>query len=315
MSNILAVVLFIMGFVLILKGAGFLVDSAVALANKAKIPPIVVGATIVAIATTFPETTVSIVSSLKGLESIGVSTAVGSMVCNFTIVLGVAFLFLPSKIEPESFFSKAVYFCVCVLALLIFGIDGRIGFIEALALLMVLSVFVVINCVEASKCKVKKDLNEITESWLKVIIEFIISALSIGLGAMVLVNNVDVISSMLGLNNSVVSFVVIAVGTNIPELVTTITSIKMKNPEIGVGNIFGASIIDCTLLIACSSFASSNGGIFISKGILFLTVPVLFIITAVITVPIVKNSRSNRLQGLALIILYLIYTYLVIRLS
>ena len=107
MFNLLSVILFILGFVLILKGAKFLVGSAVSLANKSKIPPMVVGATVVAIATTFPETTVSIVSSLQGLDVIGVSTAVGSMVCNFTIVLGVAFLFLPSKIEPESFFAFA----------------------------------------------------------------------------------------------------------------------------------------------------------------------------------------------------------------
>jgi cation:H+ antiporter len=171
------------------------------------------------------------------------------------------------------------------------------------------------NCIEASKVETHENIIIVNESWVKIITEFIISALSIGLGAIVLVNNVDTISAMLGLDNNIVSFVVIAIGTNIPELVTTITSIRMKNPEIGVGNIFGASIIDCTLLIACSSFASINGAIYISKGMLFLTIPVLFIITAIISLPIIKNGKSNRLQGLALILLYLMYTCLVVRVS
>lgn len=313
MVNVLSVILFVLGFVLILKGASFLVNSAVSLAQKAKVPTIVVGATVVAIATTFPETTVSLVSSFNGMEAVGVSTAVGSMICNFTIVLGVAFLFLPSKIEPESFLSKALYFCLCVIALFIFGIDGKVGKLESIILLLLLAFFVILNCIEALKDDTPRELNRVEDSWFKIITEFIISALCIGLGAIVLVNNVDNISSLLGLENSIVSFVVIAVGTNIPELVTTLTSIKMKNPEIGVGNIFGASIIDCTLLIACSSFASVSGAIYISKAMLLLTIPALFLITALISLPIIKNGRSNRLQGFLLLLLYMVYTFLIIK--
>lgn len=315
MTNVLSVVIFILGFILILKGASFLVSSSVMLAEKAKVPPIVVGATIVAIATTFPETTVSLVSSFNGMDTIGINTAVGSMVCNFTIVLGVAFLFMPSKIEPESFFSKTVYFCIAVFVLLILGFDGKISIVDSVIMLAVLVVFVVLNCVEASKCESRQKEIKKSEPWLKIVIEFLLSALSIGLGAIVLVENVDSISAMLGLDNNILSFIVIAVGTNIPELVTTITSVKMKNPEIGVGNIFGASIIDCTLLIATSALASPINAIFISKGLLLLTVPVLFIITAIIALPIIKNGRSFRWQGLALILLYFIYTYLIIKIS
>ena len=113
MTNFLCIVVFILGFVLILKGGDMLVESSVNLAKKTKIPPMVVGATVVAIATTFPETTVSLISSFKGVEEVGINTAIGSMVCNFTIVLGVSFLLLPSKISANNFVSKIIYFCLC----------------------------------------------------------------------------------------------------------------------------------------------------------------------------------------------------------
>lgn len=312
MANMFSVILFVLGFVLILKGAKFLVSSSVMLAKKAKIPSMVIGATIVAIATTFPETTVALVSSFNGMEEVGISTSVGSMVCNFTIVLGVAFLFLPSAIDPDSFLSKALFFVFSVLVLLIVGIDGEIGLIESIVLIVVFIVFIVMNCIEATKSNLPDKIIIIEESWVQVIFEFLISALSIGLGAIVLVNNVDEISNLLGLDNSIVSFVVIAIGTNIPELVTTITSIKMKSPEIGVGNIFGASIIDCTFLIAGSVLASASRTLLLSKKLIIVTCLVLFVITAIISIPIIRNGRSNRKQGVYLITIYLIYTMLLL---
>ncbi len=314
MENVFSIVLFILGFVLILKGASFLVSSSVILAKKARIPSMVIGATVVAIATTFPETTVALVSCFNGMEEVGISTSVGSMVCNFTIVLGVAFLFLPTSIDPDSFFSKAIFFVISVIVLFAVGIDGRISAFEAIILMLVFVSFIVMNCIEATKSSTQEKIAIENQSWGQVIFEFLISALSIGLGAIVLVNNVDNISAMLGLNNSIVSFIVIAIGTNIPELVTTITSIKLKSPEIGVGNIFGASIIDCTLLVAGSVVVSSGKELLLSKKLIAVTCLALFLITAIISIPIIKNGRSNRKQGVYLIAIYLIYTILLVHL-
>ena len=310
MTNLICVVVFILGFVLILKGGDMLVGSSVKLASKAKIPPMIVGATIVSIATTFPETTVSLISSFRGVEEVGINTAIGSIVCNFTIVLGASFLLFPSNINSTAFLPKIIYFCAGVIVLLFLGLDGKLTPIEGVILLVFLAGFVILNILEA-----KKDKSTIVEAeqtpWYKIILEFVVSALAIGLGAMVLVNNVDTISEMLGIKSGVVSFVIIAVGTNIPELVTTITSVKLDNPEIGIGNIFGASIIDCTLLIAGSVFATKSDFITVSKLLLLFTVPTLLLITAIIAIPIVKRNKTFRYQGMALMLIYIIYTYLV----
>ena len=311
MINFLCIVVFILGFVLILKGGDMLVESSVNLAKKTKIPPMVVGATVVAIATTFPETTVSLISSFKGVEEVGINTAIGSMVCNFTIVLGVSFLLLPSKISANNFVSKIIYFCLCVILLLFLGLNGKFSTLEAIILLLLLVGFIILNIRDAKKSEESPSVEMVKQSWVQIIAEFLVSALAVGLGAMVLVNNVDTISQMLGIKSGIVSFVIIAVGTNIPELVTTISSVRLKNPEIGVGNIFGASTIDCTLLIACSIFASSGSFITISRALLLVTVPTLLLITAIIAIPILKRNKSNRLQGALLIAIYLLYTYIV----
>lgn len=312
MTNFICVLVFVLGFVLILKGGDMLVGSSVKLAGKAKIPPMIVGATIVSIATTFPETTVSLVSSFRGVEEVGINTAIGSIVCNFTIVLGASFLLMPTKINSTDFLPKILYFCVCVIVLLVLGLDGKLTWIEGILLLVTLLGFIFLNIKEAKNDKTDpSQFDVVTTPWHQIIIEFLVSAFAIGLGAIVLVNNVDTISEMLGVKSGIVSFVIIAVGTNIPELVTTITSVKLKNPEIGIGNIFGASIIDCTLLIAGSVFASRANFITVSKLLLIITVPTLLLITAVITLPIIKKNKTFRLQGLALILIYIIYTYLV----
>ncbi len=313
MTNFLVIVVFVLGFVLILKGGDFLVESSVELAKKAKIPPIIVGATVVAIATTFPETTVSLISSFTGAEQVGINTAVGSMVCNFTIVLGLSFLIFPCRVQAGSFIVKTIYFCLSVFVLLVVGLNGRLGIVEAIVLALMFLAFIIVNCIEAKKIKSPEFIVGSTQSWLKIMVKFFISAFAIGLGAIVLVNNVDNISAMLGIKGGIVGFVIIAIGTNIPELVTTITSVKLSNPEIGIGNIFGASVIDCTMLIACSVFASGNSFISISPVLLLITAPMLLLITGIIALPIIKNQRTFRWQGVALILLYFIYTGLIVK--
>lgn len=312
MTNFICILVFVLGLVLILKGGDMLVSSSVKLAGKAKIPPMIVGATIVSIATTFPETTVSLVSCFRGVEEVGINTAIGSIVCNFTIVLGASFLLMPTKINSTDFLPKILYFCLCVIVLLFVGLDGKLTWFEGVILMVTLLGFIILNIKEAKNDKTDSAQFEvITTPWHQIIVEFLVSAFAIGLGAVVLVNNVDIISEMLGVRSEIVSFVIIAVGTNIPELVTTITSVKLKNPEIGIGNIFGASIIDCTLLIAGSVFVSRANFITVSKLLLIITVPTLLLITAVITLPIIKKNKTFRLQGLALILIYIFYTYLV----
>lgn len=315
MTTLLTIVVFILGIVLILKGGDMLVSSAVAFANKFKIPPLLVGATIVAIATTFPETTVSLIACSNGAVDIGLNTAVGAMVCNFTIVLGASFLLFPTKVSANSFLSKALFFIASVILLFIVSIDGKINYVEAGILLTNFIIFIIFSGIEASKHKNQDEFKPEPRSWINIIAVFLVASLAIGLGAVALVNNVEPISKILHIDSGIVGLVLVAVGTNIPELVTTITSVKLESPEIGIGNIFGASIINSSMLLGLSVFASKNSHMPISKSLILITVPILILITGIIVIPILKKQQTKRYQGVLLMLLYFIYTYLVIKLK
>lgn len=291
-----------------------MVESAIWLAQKAKIPPLVVGATIVAIATTFPELTVAFFSCLKGADELALNTALGSMVCNFALVLGMSFLFVPSVINMQGLAKKAVMFVVAISLLFLLSLDGKLGVVDAIILLVVFALFLIGNFMDAKHYS--EPLNPIvTPSWLKTIVQFFISAFAIGFGANVLVSNIENLSLVLGVNEGLLGVFVVAIGTNIPEFVTTLTSIKLKSSEIGIGNIFGASIIDSTLLISTTIFSTKNNCLTLPRGLMMLTVPLLIVITGVILLPLIKRQKSNRIQGAILVLLFIVYSVLLTKIS
>ena len=314
MENFLTLVLFLLGLLLILKGGDLLVESSIWFGLKTKIPSIVIGATIVAVATTFPETTVSVIASFGGNTDLAVNTAIGAMISNFTLVLGISFLIYPCAIKTDGFSSKSKFFIATLLLLLLLSVDGKLSIIDSIILLVTFALFIFFNIFEAKKFKQNLEFSneEKTPSWLYIIIQFVLSAFAIGFGAKVMVNNVLKISQMLNINEQFLGMTVIAIGTNLPELVTSISSIKMRNPEIGIGNIFGASIINCTMLLSLVSVCSPQKILSISLGSLIFSIITLLFITATIAIPIKNKNKSSRLQGGILIATYILYSVIML---
>ena len=145
----MALISVIFAFVLILKGGDLLVESSVWFAKKAKIPSIIVGATVVAIATTFPEISVSIISGFSGHDAIAVNTALGSMISNFTLVLGLSFLVSPSFISGERMKSKLLFFVFAICLLTIVAIDERVSKFDAIILVLFFVAFLIFNIFDA----------------------------------------------------------------------------------------------------------------------------------------------------------------------
>ena len=305
----------LIAFCLILKGGDLLVESSIWLAEKAKIPSLVVGATVVAIATTFPEVSVAIFSGASGADGLALNTALGSMVCNFALVLGLSFLLVPSTISKSGLLKKAAYFILALCILTLLSLDQHLGVVDAIFLLAIFSLFILSNFLEARAANDVAAKFDSSPSWFKTIFQFVISAFSIGFGASVLVSNIDTLSGLLGVSEGVLGVFVIAVGTNIPEFVTTMTAIRLKNSGIGIGNIFGASIIDATMLIAVTVFSGGQGGISIPIKLVALTVVTLLLITTTVVFPINKNERSSRLQGVVLVALFIIYSIILTKIS
>lgn len=306
----------VFAFILILKGGDLLVESSIWFSKKANIPSLVVGATVVAIATTFPEVSVSIFSGIKGAETLAINTALGSMVCNFALVLGLAFLIAPSHISKSGLKKKLLFFLISIICVFLFALDQKLGLLDACLLFLIFIIYIVVCIIEARNKNIKETINkDCLPTWKKTIIQFVISAFAIGFGANVLVSNIENLSALLGISEGLLGVFVIAVGTNIPEFVTTMTAIKLKDSEIGIGNIFGASIIDSTMLIAVTVFAGQSNSIRTPIRLVMLTVPLLILITAIISIPVLRKEKSNRIQGFLLIILFLIYSIILTKIS
>ena len=307
----MAIVSVIFAFTLILKGGDLLVESSVWLAKKAKIPSIIVGATVVALATTFPEISVSIISGMTGREAIAVNTALGSMISNFTLVLGFSFLISPSVISNGKLKSKLIFYVCALLLLTVLSIDQKIGKVDAIILLFFFVSFLFFNIFDAKNSHID-ETKDALPSWIVTVVQFTISALAIGFGANVLVSSIDELSEIFGISEGLLGVFIISVGTNIPEFVTTMSAIKMGNAEMGLGNIFGSSLIDATLLISATSLAK-NGFVSIPIKLIILTMSLLFLIILVVSVPVLKKGRSSRVQGACLIALFLIYLFILMK--
>ncbi len=308
--EILTTILFLLGFVLILKAGDLLVESSVWIAEITKIPSMIIGATVVSVATTFPETTVAILASLSGQEELALNTSVGSIICNFTLVLGIAFTALPSVMNVERFSGKIKYFLFVLVIITMLSLFKAINYIEGILLLLLFITFMFLNVKEAKKSNFDLSVGSLRPATWYVIFQFIISAVCIAFGASVLVKNTKAISNVIGLSEEFVGLFLIALGTNIPEIVTAITSVRKKTPEIGVGNIFGASIINATMLIGISSILAPDKMISINNFMRFVSIPIMFLTLFVVWYPIKIKGKSSRLQGIILLLIYVIYSLL-----
>ena len=306
MLEALSVALFILSFILILKGGEMLVDSAICISSKAKIPPMIVGATVVSMATTLPETSVSTLAVLRGDMALATGNALGSMVCNFALILGIAFTILPSNVDKKGFLKKCVFLVLNYILLAIFAFSGNFSALEGIVLLVLLFFFLLSNALEAknSPDQIIPKL-KIEQNTVFVVLEFIISALSIAFGSHILVVNSSTIGQILHMNQKVVALTIVAIGTGLPEVVTTITSIRENNAGIGIGNMIGANIMNGTLLMgSCSILA--KGRLSVGSGAL-LTFAVLMLCYFVAIVPTVLRGKSTRGQGIFLLSIYLAY--------
>ena len=303
--EILAIILFLLSLVIIFKGGEVLVDSAVYISHKAKIPPMIVGATIVSIATTLPETCVSLVAVYSGNLNLASGNALGSMICNFALILGIAFSFMPSSIDRKGFKVKCTFLFINLLLLSIFALNKSFSIVEGIILLINLFLFLALNIFEAKKCNDVFPNLEVNKGLWVVFFEFIIAAISIAFGSHVLVVNSSVIGSMFKLNDKFVALTIVAIGTGLPEIVTTINSIKQKNAGIGVGNMIGANIINGSLLMGICSILSK--GKLTIDGSAFVTFIVLFLVYIIAVLPTIIRGKSSRFQGILLLLIYLAY--------
>lgn len=348
MATILMYVLFIIGLILIIKGGDWFVDSASWIAEVAGVPKFVIGATIVSLATTLPEMIVSVMATAKGNVDMAAGNAIGSVTANTAMIMGLFIVTMPFAIKRKSFSPKAIMMFAAS-AVLVLGcifttkqtltFEGetnayyKLSTIGLIALIAIFVAFFIENFIsmknetkqiepdphgigiqEEDNIVFTKE-NTTTKDWAKNIIFFILGAIGIVVGAQLLVTYGTKIAESLNVPQRIISVIAIAIGTSLPELVTTITAIRKKEGALSVGNILGANIIDLTLILPICSFVSmgkGTGALAVSASSVQIDMVVCLAAIAVAIIPTIITQKFQRWQGVLMLggyVAYVLFTF------
>lgn len=306
------VLLFAAGLVCIIKGGDLFVDAAGWIAEASGIPKFIIGATIVSFATTLPEMLVSVFAALEGNADIAVGNAVGSVTANTGLIMCLSLVCMMCLMERRQFGVKACLLLAAILSLFGFTRDGRLSVAEGLLVLVIFAGFLAESLISARQeqgTELKEDEERPAVSGKTVagnIVKFVLGAAGIVLGAQLLIDNGSAIAALLGVPDAIVAATMIAVGTSLPELVTTLTAIRKKESSLSVGNIIGANIMDLTLILPLCSLILGKPLPVQSQGML-LDIPACLIICAAVLVPALWKGKFQRWMGFLAGGLYIVY--------
>ena len=240
---------FLLGLLLVVKGGDLFVEASVAAARALRVPPFVIGATLVSLATTLPELLVSLFACLQGRTELAVGNAVGSVTANTGLILALALIALPGLSAGKDLFLKSFLLLGAAAALWLLGRQGYLTGAGCLVLLACLALFLAGSLLAARKSRTLRPAEEKTGLPLGHLLFFLLGGGCILSGAQLLVNAGASLAGRLGVPESVVGATILAVGTSLPELVTTLTAILKKQNALSAGNILGANLIDTTLIL------------------------------------------------------------------
>lgn len=306
------ILLFVVGLVLIIKGGDWFVDSAVFIANLTGIPKFIIGATIVSVATTLPELTVSVTGVIDGELDLAVGNAVGSVTANIGLIMGISLVCMPAVIKRSQFWLKGTLMSAAALLLWVLCKDGTLHMLPSFALFVLLAVYVWDNIRDA-KNDVGSDEREVVDKkdLPKQIVMFIIGIAAIVGGSKLLIEYGSEIALLLGVPSAIIGVTMVAIGTSLPELITTLTAIRKKESSMSIGNIVGANIIDLAMILPICSVVS-DGKLTIAEQSYALDMPMCFAMTLIAVLPTLIKGKLYRWQGILMLALYAVYVVILV---
>ena len=306
------ILLFVVGLVLIIKGGDWFVDSAVFIANLTGIPKFIIGATIVSVATTLPELTVSVTGVIDGELDLAVGNAVGSVTANIGLIMGISLVCMPAVIKRSQFWIKGTLMSAAALLLWVLCKDGTLHMLPSFALFALLAVYVWDNIRDA-KNDVGSDEREIVDKkdLPKQLVMFIIGIAAIVCGSKLLIEYGSELALLLGVPSAIIGVTMVAIGTSLPELITTLTAIRKRESSMSIGNIIGANIIDLALILPICSVVS-DGKLTIAEQSYALDMPMCFAMTLIAVLPPLIKGKLYRWQGILILALYAVYVVILV---
>ncbi len=312
------VLLFIVGLVLLIKGGDWFVDGATGIAHRFHLPELLIGATVVSIGTTLPEVMVSATAAVGGHGEIAYGNAIGSIICNTSLIAAITIAIRPSIVDRKSLRTPVAAFFIAAAFYVAMALTGSFERWSGIILLVMFVIYMVITVRQAFKNPEQVESEESDEeaekggSLIKDIVLLVIGAAFIAVGARLLVNNGTIIAEALGVPESVIALTFVALGTSLPELVTAITSLIKGHGALSLGNIIGANIFNLVLVsgmsITLNPFAVPSekliGGMNAS---LVVDTPVMLFVMAFLTLPALIRGKLSRTQGIILLCIYAAY--------
>lgn len=301
----------ILGFVLLIKGADFLVDGASSIAKKFHIPEIVIGLTIVSIGTSMPELFVSTTSALMGSPDMSIGNIIGSNICNLLLILGVSALIQPVKFQkstvkieiPMCFAFSAIFMLLCNTGNIISRFEGLLLLVLFCGFLAY-TFYVAKQGIAAASEEEKKE-TENSDSMLKSILLVIVGIVALKLGGDFTVDNAVVIAHQLHISEKVIGLTILAIGTSLPELVTSVVAAIKGNDDIAIGNIIGSNIFNMLMIIGVSALIIPlNYNVTYNVQMVILLIALIVLSLFAFTKPKEKMSRAN---GIIYVIMYVVY--------
>lgn len=321
------ILLLAVGFAFLVKGADFFVDGSSSIAKKLKVPPIIIGLTIVAMGTSLPETAVSVTASLVQNNELAVSNVVGSNIFNLMFVIGVCSILTPIMVQKATVVRDIPLSLGCALFLLVLGISGlgdkagmTLGHADGVIFLIVFAGYIFTMVRSAMKARAvgqKVEIEGVEEcdnmkelSYGKSILFLIVGAAAIAFGGDLTVDTASRIAIELGMSQTLVGLTIVSIGTSLPELVTSVVAARKNEVDMAVGNAVGSNIFNILMVLGISSAISPVA--LIRENI--IDIVLLMVFSVMVWIFAGTRKKIERKEGIIMVVVYLVYcAYIIAR--
>ncbi|MCF0132087.1 MAG: calcium/sodium antiporter [Pseudobutyrivibrio sp.] len=316
-----AIVLLILGFAFLIKGADYFVEGASAVAKKLHVPALIIGMTIVAMGTSLPECSVSITASLANANQLAIGNAVGSNIFNLMVVLGTCALFSKLAVSEDTIKKDLPFSIFCAVVLMVMGIIGSsVGHIDGIILLIIFVLFLISMIRTALKARatgadtgdmeIMEDSDIEDLSTIKCIIYIVGGAIAIKFGGDWVVNSSTTLALAVGMSEALVGLTICALGTSLPELVTSIAAARKNELDMAIGNVVGSNIFNILFVLGIASAISPISFITINT----IDIVILCVFSIIMWLMVIKKKELNKVDGIIMLLLYIGYlAYIIIR--
>lgn len=310
----ISVLFFALGLVLLIKGGDWFVDGATGIARRFRLPDIIVGATVVSIGTTLPEVMVSTTGALLGQGAMAYGNAIGSIICNTALIAAISVTCNPGPVNVKTmkmpvffFFTSAAVYCLAAYWL------GTFPRWLGIIMLAIFVVYLIANVRQGlrypEETAEEAESAKASRSLAMELVLLVIGAALIAYGANLLVEHGTIIAQKLGVPETVIALTFVALGTSLPELITTITSLKKGHASLGIGNVIGANVFNLVLVsgmaVTIAPFDVPVGKLLLGwNASLVLDIPLMLLVMLLLTVPALAKKRLSRWQGITLLCIY-----------